>query len=1030
MFPLDPMEVQRPRGLKSLENCVRCKPLATRDRATQRRSLVLTVHEGRALHKVGASSTDLEAPARRSALLVHFEGTLGAQRMRARSTLACENRRMTTPVHPTSETGSLGEDMAAVIFQQIRWAPPVKVRQDIGTDLVTFARDTAAPETQATAYDLGAPVLMQVKSSPTEYLKPANKRHDEPGWWFAESDTYHFDHWLSFGLPYLLVLIDTANQVAYWAEVNGQAIVTTGKGRKIFVPAAQKVDADSLDNLNKIAVARRRYDLQGVAWTGKLNDLGPADRLRYALVMPRLVAPHPNREPDRLTFEEAAAMLMRNRGPELAYRADHRGACPKPGEWVTHREWGWRFVGALYELLHSGSSTGFPRLAEKARHRFERDACTVIQACAAYTSDQAQAAAELLTPSKYTKPADRGWMRAQFAALMLELDKPMEASKAAQEALFAMNSLEGDLTVDAIRGGAAAILYATAGFALGDLAEAVTAQDNAGSWWRAQDVSWALEKDLELRFEGWADSNTTHFASSTARTELSTAAWNAAFTGSWGSWRHLSRQMAQLACTSSTDPVELAGALSLLVFIGEKKAATEAARKMWLDGPVDAITTVVNTVAARPWSQRDEGAAMGLFASAGDLLTVDGADNVVDRILDTLKTGGDTRMHGGGWTYRWAEVDSALLRLLDAASIKSHRACADLITEQFTNCSTSVANALVRIAHGLATSDLATGRITNLVTVAKDREDHYGLDLLEVLGPVSDAALAELRKRAEDGNPAAFRSLLVAGSDDHDDYLELGRSAARTVKQMVINARGKDGTASFAANQNDQLHDLALAALNTGDTRLWKAVTDALEAGVIQEAQLQEAVRLLARKFPDLPVHVQRKLRRLAPNLKGSNLGFSLGRNEFDAAAVHLRIAAGTVSDTQVEATLLRLRATDPLGFVNTLASWNGEHKLPFLATMAVDVQPRVRSQAAFSLIEHAHRFPADEQRAASVLRTALGLDEGCSMADAVAQGLTAYPSETFNLVAAALHRHPSALIRSRFFDHARHPRSPSADRA
>jgi hypothetical protein len=921
---------------------------------------------------------------------------------------------MTTPVHPTSEIGSLGEDMAAVIFQQIRWAPPAKVRQDIGTDLVTFARDTAAPETQARVYDLGAPVFMQVKGSPSEYLSPASKRAGEPGWWFAESDTYHFDHWLSFGLPYLLVLVDTANQVAHWAEVTGRAIVATGKGRKIFVPAAQKVDADSLEDLNKIAVARRRYDLETVARKGRLNDLGPGDRLRYALVMPRLIAPRPSGEPEKLTFEEAAAMLMRNRGSELESRADNRGECPKSKNWVTHKEWGWRFVGALHQLLASGSGTRFSKLAEEARHRFERDACIVIQACIAYTTGQAEAAAELLKPSRYTRPADRGWMRAQLAAMMLELDRPEEASKAAQDALFAMKSLDGDLTVSAIRGGAAAVLYSTAGFARGDLSDTITAQDNAGSWWRAQDVSWALEKDLKFRFEAWADSSTTHLLSSTASDELNTAAWSAAFTSSWGSWRHLSRLISQLLCATSTDLIEIESALSRLVFIGDKKAAKEAARKVWIDGPIDALIAVVNAEAARPWSKRDEGAAMGVFAAAGDLLTSKGANKVVDRVLNTLRTDGDTRTHGRGWTDRWSEVDRALPRVLAAASIKSHRACADLITETFADCDESVARALVRIADGLATADLTAGRIAKLVKVAKAREDEYGLDLLQVLAVASDNALAELRRRADAGNAAASRALLVAGSDEHDDYLALGRRAARIVKQMVTDARGKDGTFSFAVYQNDQLHDLAVSALHTGNTRLWKDVTDALEAGVLEEQQLQTAVRLLAGRFPELPAHIQRKLRKLAPNLKGRRLPFNARRNEFDAAGVHLRVAAGTVSDAEVEATLLRLRRNDALGFVNILASWNGEHKLPFLATMAVDADPRVRAQAAFSLIEHAHRFPADDQRAVAVLRTALTLDQGCQMAAAVAQGVNAFPSKTLEPVAAAIRHHPSAVVRSR----------------
>jgi len=407
----------------------------------------------------------------------------------------------------------MGEDMAKVIFQKIRWAPPEKVRQDIGTDLLTFARDTTAPDTKSKAWDLGAPVLMQVKGSAKEYVKPKHKRAGEPGWWFAESTTYHFDHWLSFGLPYLLVLVDETNQLAYWAEVTGNAIVSTGKGRKIFVPAFQKVDADSVEALNTVAVGRRKYALEGAVWTGKLNDLGPADRLRHALVMPRLVAPHPNAEPTKLTVDEAAAMVMRNRTNEFAHRAG-RGECPKPEDWATQKEWGWRFVDALRELVATGDSDKFPQLTKDARHRFERDACLVVQACIAYTSGDFEAAAALLKPSHATKPADRGWIRAQLAALLLELDRPKEAAKAAKDALFAMKSLEGDLTVSAIRGGAASVLYSTAGIFTGDLVGTITAQDNAGSWWRAQDVSWALEKDLNLRFEGWAGSNTTHFVSS------------------------------------------------------------------------------------------------------------------------------------------------------------------------------------------------------------------------------------------------------------------------------------------------------------------------------------------------------------------------------------------------------------------------------------------------------------------------------------------------------------------------------------
>ena len=96
---------------------------------------------------------------------------------------------MATRVHRTTKTGSRGELKAAVIFSDIGWAPPVKLSEDIGTDFLTFARDTAAPEEKEDAWDLGAPVFLQVKASETEYLTPTDKRDGDAGWWFAESTT-------------------------------------------------------------------------------------------------------------------------------------------------------------------------------------------------------------------------------------------------------------------------------------------------------------------------------------------------------------------------------------------------------------------------------------------------------------------------------------------------------------------------------------------------------------------------------------------------------------------------------------------------------------------------------------------------------------------------------------------------------------------------------------------------------------------------------------------------------------------------
>lgn len=925
---------------------------------------------------------------------------------------------MTTPVHSTKTTGSRGELKAQVIFADIGWAPPVKLSEDIGTDLVTFARHDAAPEDKENAWDLGAPVFMQVKGSPTEYVKPANKRKGEPGWWFDESGTYHFDHWLSFGLPYLLVLVDTTNQIAYWAEVTGDAIVSTGKGRKIFVPFTQTVDETNIEALTKIAVSRRKYALEGTAWNGKLNELGPADRLRTALVLPRLVAPHGNRAIEKVGFEEAVAMVLRNRYSELSHRA-RQGQCPKVEDWETHKEWSWRFLHALHELVSTGGSNRFESLAADARHRFERDACLVVQACDAYTGDRAQDAVDLLQHSSATKPADRGWLLVQKAAFLFELDKPKEAVDAAKKALVATKALDGDLSVSAIRGAAASILYANAGFGDGDLESTITAQDHAGNWWRAQDVSWALEKDLKYRFEGWTANNTMHLINSTVRDDLATVAWTAAFSGAWNSWRHLTAMNAKLTFTSTSEPTGVAAALGALMFIGEKKAAKDATRKMWLDGPLDTLHFLVHAIAYREWTKRDEGATMAVLAKAGDLLDTAAADHVVQRILALLTNEGHVRVHGGSWSYRWNEADETLARVLTAASVKSHKKVAGLIAADFATCDDSIAHSYLRVVHALATTDLGITRVNKLIKAARKRTDHYRIDMFEVLGPVSDDAVAELRKEAAGGNTNAVRSLLVAGSRDHDDFIAFGKAAAKTVRTMVDDARGKDGSMTMTGYVNDQLDDLVLAARNTNDRKLWKEVTDALEACVIEETQQQRAVRRLASQFANLPPHVQRKLKKLAPTLHGRSFGNPFGGpNEFAAVVTHLRIAAGTVPDLEVEALLLNERRGDPLGFVRTLAAWNSESKLPFLATMVLDENPAVRAQAGFSLVEHAHRYPDHRDRAYAVIRSALMQEDGCALPDGLAQGLSAYPAKELADLENLLRSHRSAVVRARFLNH------------
>lgn len=910
-------------------------------------------------------------------------------------------------------TGSRGESQAQVLFTNIGWAPPVKLSEDIGTDLVTFARTRSAPDDTEYAWDLGAPVFMQVKASPTEYLTPTSTNDGQHGWWFAESDTYHFDHWLSFGLPYLLVLVDVQNQIAYWAEVNGDAIVATGKGRKIFVPFTQTVDERNVEALNRVATSKRQYNLQGEVWSGILNALAPADRLRNAMIIPRMIAPHPNRVAKEICFEEAVAMILRNRYYELVHRA-RKGHCPRVEDWNSHKEWGWRFVGAVHTLVTTGSNDHFDQLNKGARHRFERDACLVVQACVAYQNEQIEEAAKALEPSRASRPADRSWLLAHKSAFLFEMDKPEKAVTTAQKALIATNSLDGDLSASAIRSVAVSVLYAVGGATGDDLEAAVTAQDHVANWWRDQEVKRALERDLKLRFENWTGANTVHFVASTPQDDLANIEWTAAFSGAWNSWRQIKATTAKLTLTSPHSSKDFETALRSLIFVGDIKSTKYATRKIWLDGPSSALSSLATDSVTRIWTKRDEGATLAFLAQAGDFLSEDTADDVVQRILHLLKRDGHVRTHGKAWSHRFDEAAKALTRLLKSASTSSHNSIADLIAEDFATSDDSDSPSYIRLARALAFTDMDDSRINSLCIAACSRTDHHRIPILEFLGPFSSRAIHELQQEANAGNLSAIRSVLVAGATDPNSYLTFGKNAAHLVQSMVDDARGANGTSSFKNYENDPLDDLVLAALNTNSSELWHSIINALEECVIAESQQQRSIRRLATHFQNLPPFVRAKLKDIAPSLHGTHLPFATGSaHEFSGAVDQLRIAAGIISDLDIETRLFNKQREDPLSFVQTLAAWKSKRRFPFLATSVIDENPNVRAHAAYNLIQHAHQYPDDLERTKAVIETAMLRNNGCALSNGIAQGLAEYPGSEFSELEESIRSHPSAVVRA-----------------
>lgn len=90
---------------------------------------------------------------------------------------------------------------------------------------------------------------LQIKSGPSWF-----ERRSADGWIFRDS-VEHFEYWLRCTVPVIVVLCDPDNDVAYWVQIEPDAIKYAEKEASIVVPRDQRLSPDQADRLRDIAFA-------------------------------------------------------------------------------------------------------------------------------------------------------------------------------------------------------------------------------------------------------------------------------------------------------------------------------------------------------------------------------------------------------------------------------------------------------------------------------------------------------------------------------------------------------------------------------------------------------------------------------------------------------------------------------------------------------------------------------------------------------------------------------------------------------
>ncbi len=593
------------------------------------------------------------------------------------------------------KVGDAGVSAVCRDFELVGWGPVRNSEHDMGTDLLVQAWNA-----HSTGYRLL--VGAQVKAGKSRFDSAEEDDAGQVvGWWYYEPDTAHFDDWVTHGLPHLLVLHNLDEGKSYWAHVTADKVVPTGKGCKILVPSDQTIDEEHADDLFAAACEHKAAPLiEGTAFSGLPDGIPPARLLRYALVAPRLVASHPNAgQEDPIDAVKAAALLAQGRFRDLTLFAEKHGSVPDLRQPYSGRDWGWKFVAAIWDWALTDAVGKLEAVFAEARSPEEAAASGVVLACALHRiekCDQALEALNKLVDRGDLSPVDRGWVLVQRARFRTETG---EFAGARVDAVSSQRCFVGDrddVTASALAAATAWQLYAAAWLAdpsdwaamNEEFGELVAAGDTAVSWWRAQTLSSGLSRVEEKRFEAWADPHARYLFrwEGFAAQGLFAAEFSADVTGEHGSWKHAcsmyGRQRlvdAGRSDNEESEQVELVEGLSALRRSGDDKSLEKAIRRLRHDGPIGPVVEVVNRISPSGWTHTTSDPNFAALAGAGDLVGEPAATELACWCADLVEHPAElSERLKPSKTVPMASIE-AVTGLLHAAGERAHNAVARLV---------------------------------------------------------------------------------------------------------------------------------------------------------------------------------------------------------------------------------------------------------------------------------------------------------------------------------------------------------------
>lgn len=761
------------------------------------------------------------------------------------------------------------------------------------------------------------------------------------------------------------------------------------------------------------------------SWKG--YDPPVEDRFRYALIVPRLLAPHPNRGAGKaLRPDQGLALAVQVRLRNLRDYAKDLESVPKFSEWEQSADWGWRFVGSFVKRLLDETPELLLSLADEAPSPSSRAAASVAAACGLLDFGRIDEALDLIEDALAAEGyqvVDHAWLEAQRARFCHEVGHHDEALATAKRVRDHLTKVEGDATADAIDATAASlILSITLRDAPESFEEALIAGDTVAAWWRTQTISSGNEAAVKRTFEHWSrDRRITVGGEDIANNRLLSAALLASHSGDQVGWANRTAELGRdqlLRLDRHADPEEGSAGLGSLRLGGDSKSLQLAISHLAEDGPAQAVATAASSVNLTRSTRTTALADLTVLQRGGDLLDAATADHAVFWLLATLADPTAFARRTTPTFLLELQLVETLVGVIAAAGRPAQETAIERLLEMPAEQEQLIAQQWANLLWSLPADawSEATAR-----GAAHEASRHHLVLKRALLGIAArrgghDEARARLTEEAIEGSIGALGELGSVAELPSELAGEVIAGLVGPVRKRIEEAKGN--RISFGVR--DPAEALVVMNLWHHDVARWDPLVELLGTDAVPASLKLRTLGVLASNSDSIPASV---VDRLHPIVSGLSEKSHQPRSPFEpqgdirGPAVDLGLSIGAVDPERATEILLAWLAGDAderRWAVHIAYRLRRCEDTGLLTALAQDRDPGVRADAAAALATILPPSAGEDSATAQAL-TASARDPG----SAVPKGIAAVLAGTDRLsgigerILRELGDHISATVRS-----------------